>query len=90
MPSSTNFELLGFYGRYLIYAQEPIAFPLGIIKGLSFPFNDVANIMRGPIPLFAIPIKVLSKICPPLGEFYYFVLAELLSLHFLVRFLPGG
>jgi hypothetical protein len=82
MPSNENFELLGFYGRYLIYAQEPLSFPLGIIKGLSFPFNDVANIMRGPIPLFAIPIKILSTVYPPLAEFYYFVLVELLSSFF--------
>ena len=89
MAPGANFEWIGFYGRYLIYAQEPIGFPLGVIKGLSFPFDDVANIMRGPIPLFAIPLKILSKIYPPLVEFYYFGLVEIISVFFSAFFAWG-
>ena len=88
-PTINDFETLGYYGRYLIYAQEPVGFPLGVIKGLSFPFADVANVMRGPIPLFAIPLKVLSRICPSLAEFYYFVPVELLSVFFSAIFAWG-
>lgn len=89
MPSGANHEWIGFYGRYLIFAQESIDYPLGIIKGLSFPYVDVANILRGPIPLFAIPIKILSKIYPPSAEFYYFILVELLSVFFSALFAWG-
>lgn len=85
MPKLPDFELVGYYGRYLIYAQEPLSFPLGSIKGLSFPF-DAANIMRGCIPVVAIPLKFLSKIFPPLGQFYYFVLVDLLCVFFSALF----
>ena len=89
MPSGTDHEWVGFYGRYLIYARESIGLPIGIIKGLSFPFADVANIIRGPIPLFAIPLKILSKIFPPLAEFYYFGLVEIISVFFSALFAWG-
>ncbi len=89
MPTIANFESLGYYGRYLIYARESLGFPIGVIKGLSFPFADAANIMRGPITLFAVPLKVLSKMYPPLAEFYYFVSVELLSSFFSALFAWG-
>ena len=89
MPSGTNHEWVGFYGRYLIYARESIGLPLGVIKGLSFPFADVANIIRGPIPLFAVPLKILSKMLPALAELYYFGLVEIISAFFSALFAWG-
>ncbi len=79
MPVIQNTDNLGFWGRYLIYAREPISFPLGTIKNLSFPFQS-ANITRGSIPLFAFSFKLLSKIFPLFAEFYYFPLVELIAV----------
>ena len=69
MPIIPDHEILGYYGRYLIYARESFSFPIGLIKNLCFPFH-AANMARGPIPLFAILFKLLSKIHAPFSEFH--------------------
>ncbi len=79
MPIARDYDNLGYYGRYLIYAQEPFTFPLGVIKNLSFPFH-AANIARGSMPIFAIFFKLLSKVHPPFEQVYYFVLAEIIAV----------
>ena len=79
MPIAPDYDNLGYYGRYLIYAQEPFAFPLGVIKNLSFPFH-AANIARGSMPIFAIFFKLLSKVHPAFEQVYYFVLAEMIAV----------
>ena len=79
MPILTNTDSLGFWGRYLIYAQEPFGFPIGLIRNLSFPFQT-ANITRGSMPLFGLLFKLLSKLYPPFAEFYYFPLVEIISV----------
>ena len=84
MPVANNTDQLDVWARYLIWAREPFSFPIGVINGMSFPFRD-ASITRGPIPLFAILFKGLSKIYTPFSEFYYFVLIELLFV-FLVAY----
>ena len=84
MPVANNTDQLDIWARYLIYAKEPFGFPIGVINGMCFPFSD-ASITRGPMPLFAILFKLLSKIYTPFSEFYYFVLVELLFV-FLVAY----
>ncbi|OGD63368.1 hypothetical protein A2160_02695 [Candidatus Beckwithbacteria bacterium RBG_13_42_9] len=79
MPVITSYDALGYFGRYLIYAKEPLGFPLGTIKNLSFPFQS-ANITRGSMALFGLVFKLLSKVYPPLAEFYYFPLVEILAV----------
>lgn len=74
---SKNSDQLEFWARYLIYAREPFSFPIGLVKRLGFPFQ-ITTITRGPVELFAIFFKLLSKIYAPFAEFYYFVLFELL------------
>jgi len=74
---SKNSDQLEFWGRYLIYAKEPFSFPIGLVRGLGFPFK-ISTITRGPVELFAVLFKLLSKIYAPFAEFYYFVLFELL------------
>ncbi|MEI7431229.1 MAG: hypothetical protein WCL27_12305, partial [Betaproteobacteria bacterium] len=74
-----NYETASTLASYLIYSNEPFTFPLGAIKGLTYPFND-ANIGNvGAIPLFAIVFKCLCKIFPFFKTFDYFVLVEILS-----------
>lgn len=84
MPVLDNSDILSFTGTYLIYARESFSFPIGLVKGLSFPF-EAANISRGSIPLFAILFKGLAKLYPPFSGYYYFIIVELLSV-FLVAY----
>ncbi len=85
MPLSLNTDQLDILARFLIWAKEPFSIPLGTIKGLTFPFES-ASITRGPLPLFALIFKGLSKIYPPLSEFNYFVFAELVLVFFTAFF----
>lgn len=84
-PALDNVDTLGFIGRYLIFAQEPFQFPLGLIHGLSFPFES-AHISRGAIPLLALMFKATGRLYSPLLEFNYLVLAELLAVFFTAFF----
>jgi len=84
MPVLNGGDNLEIWSRYLFYAREPFGFPIGLIKGLGFPFYTV-SISRGPIELFAILFKSLSKIYAPFSEFYYPVLFELVCV-FLVAY----
>ncbi|OGV90862.1 hypothetical protein A2783_02855 [Microgenomates group bacterium RIFCSPHIGHO2_01_FULL_45_11] len=79
MPITTDIDSIAFWGKYLVYAQEPFTWPLGTIHNLSFPFQD-ANIASGSIPLLAVPLKLLARIYSPVGQFYYFVAAEIVSI----------
>jgi len=79
MPVLTGFDKVAAYGRYLLYAREPFAWPIGTIQGLGFPF-ELGHVSRATIPLFAISLKFLSKFYPPLAESFYFVAAELISV----------
>ena len=74
-----NYETVATLSSYLIYAQEPWAFPLGKIKSLTFPFEDanVGNV--GALPLFAISFKALGTVFDYFRTFDYFVLVDLLS-----------
>ncbi len=88
MPLAPDYDNIGYYGRYLIFAQEPLSWPLGQIHNLAFPF-EAGNIARGSIPFWAIPLKMLSKIFPGLAEFYYYPLAEILAVFFTGVFAAG-
>ncbi len=77
-PALDNIDRLGMIGRYLIYAREKFGFPLGVVHGLSFPF-EAARMDRGPIFLFALFFKILGRIYPPFLQFDYLVLAELVG-----------
>src|SRR3989338_1079756 len=70
-------------GSYMIYARESFSFPLGLIKGLTFPYHDADVLIAGSIPLFAIFFKSLSKLYTPLSTVYYFVLVDLLAVFFM-------
>jgi hypothetical protein len=74
-----NTETVATVFSFLIYFNEPINFPLGKIGGLTFPYFDanVGNV--GAIPLFAIPLKILSRVIPYLKTFDYLVLINLVS-----------
>ena len=85
MPLATNTDQLDIFARFLIWAKEPFSFPLGVINGLTFPFEDT-SITRGPLPLFALIFKGLSRIYQPFSEFYYFVFAELVLVFFAAFF----
>lgn len=76
MPLANNTDQLDIFARFLIWAKEPFSFPLGEINGFTFPFKS-ASITRGPLPLFALIFKALSRIYQPFSEFNYFVFAEL-------------
>ncbi len=70
-------EPLELWGRYLIWAKEPFSFPkFGIVKSLTFPFQT-SNMAHGPVVLFAVVFKALSRLYPPAGHFYYFIFIEL-------------
>lgn len=74
-----NYETVTTFASFLIYAAEPFSFPLGVIKGLTFPFEDanVGNV--GALPLFAISVKALGRIIPYFQTFDYFVPVEIAS-----------
>ena len=74
-----NYETVSTFTSFLIYAAEPFSFPLGVIKGLTFPFED-ANIGNvGALALFAVSIKAIGKVFPYFQTFDYFVLVEIIS-----------
>jgi len=77
MPVLGDGDKLELWARYILYVKEPLDYPLGVIKSLSFPFQT-SNISHGPVELFAIIFKVLSKVYAPLSEFYYLVFIEIL------------
>jgi len=79
MPVISDGDNLTLFGHFLVYAKEPFTFPIGLIKGFSFPL-EITNISKGSIPLFAIPLKLLSRYYPASSEFYYFVTVELVSV----------
>ena len=83
-PIFNSTDVLDSWARYLIWVREPLSFPLGVIKGMRFPFCD-GVIGCNTLPLFAIPLKLLSKIYPSFSEFYFFISVELLFV-FLVAF----
>lgn len=81
-----NPETITTLTSFLIYAQEPWSFPLGAIRGLTFPFSD-ANIGNvGAIPLFALAFKALGTLVPYFQTFDYFVLVEIASCFFTALF----
>lgn len=88
-----NQETVASYYSYLLFAQEPWAFPVGEIRGLSFPFEDGNIGNTGVIPLFALFFKALGTLFPYFKSFYYFVLIDIVacfltsffSLNILVR-----
>jgi hypothetical protein len=59
------------------FRQEPWAFPLGKITGYGYPFGT-SIAYTDAIPLFAIPLKLLSPLFEP--EFQFYGLWELASL----------
>ncbi|MCK5541106.1 MAG: hypothetical protein KAI40_00320 [Desulfobacterales bacterium] len=85
MPLAANSDQLDIFARFLIWAKEPFSLPIGTIKGFTFPFED-ASITRGPLPLFALLFKGLSRIYSPFSEFYYFVFAEIVFVFFAAFF----
>jgi len=87
-PAFDDVEDVGYLGRYLIYAGESFNFPLGEILNLSFPFKD-ANIAIGSLPLFAIPLKLLSKWFPQLITVNYFIFTEIIAV-FISAILTGN
>ena len=75
----SNYETVMSLASVFIYNREPFSFPLGAIRGLTFPFQD-ANIGNvGGIPLFGVFFKALGKVIPYFETFDFFVLIELLS-----------
>lgn len=74
-----NAETIATLVSYLTYAGEPVSFPLGSIKGLTFPFEDanVGNV--GAVPLFAIGFKILGQFIPYFQTFNYVVLIYIVS-----------
>jgi len=76
----SNIEMIATSGSYFIYVNEEITFPIGVIKKLTFPYED-ANIGNvGAIPLFAIIFKILSKFIPKIANFDYFILINITSV----------
>lgn len=74
-----NYETVTTLVSFLIFAQEPWSFPLGVIKGLAFPFAD-ANIGNvGALPLFALSFKALGSLSSSFLIQDYFILVEILS-----------
>ncbi|MDB5534178.1 MAG: hypothetical protein JWO28_2493 [Hyphomicrobiales bacterium] len=73
-----NYETITTLTSYLLYVQEPFSFPLGVIKRLTFPFEDanVGNV--GALPLFAVFFKAAGAVIPYFKDFDYVVLIELL------------
>lgn len=74
-----NYETVTTLASFLIFAHEPWSFPVGVIKGLAFPFDD-ANIGNvGALPLFALSFKALGAFSPYFPNQDYFILVEILS-----------
>ncbi|MDO8263099.1 MAG: hypothetical protein Q7T21_07720, partial [Gallionella sp.] len=74
-----NYETVTTLASFLIFAQEPWSFPVGVIKGLAFPFAD-ANIGNvGALPLFALSFKALGSLSSSFLTQDYFILVEILS-----------
>jgi hypothetical protein len=73
-----NYETITTLTSYLLYVQEPFSFPLGVIKRLTFPFEDanVGNV--GALPLFAVFFKAAGVVIPYFKSFDYVVLIEML------------
>jgi len=81
-----NYESVTTLVSFLIFAQEPWSFPVGVIKDLAFPFQD-ANIGNvGALPLFALSFKALGTVASYFQAQDYFILVEILSC-FLTAFL---
>jgi len=76
---SFNYETVATLTSYFMFAAEPLSFPLGVITGLSYPFQDanVGNV--GALPLFAVFFKVLGINIPYFKTFDYFILVEIIS-----------
>jgi len=74
-----NQETIATLSSFLMYAQEPWSFPIGLIKGLSYPFSDgnIGNV--GAIPLFALIFKAFGTLMPYFQYFDYFVLVDITS-----------
>jgi len=81
-----NYEGVNRLASFMIYAKEPFSFPLGLIKGLTFPFHDADVLRGGAIPIFAILFKALSRLYAPLSELYYFGLIEIMAVFFTAYF----
>ena len=76
---SFNYETVTTIVSFLIFAQEPWSFPVGVIKGLTFPFED-ANIGNvGALPLIALVFKALGTVAHYFRSQDYFILVEILS-----------
>ena len=74
-----NYETITSKISFFIFAQEDFSFPLGVIKGLAFPFEESNIATVGAIPLFALIFKFLSKFIPYFQTFDYSTLLELLA-----------
>jgi hypothetical protein len=79
MPIIKDGDTLAIFGRYLIYAKEPFTFPLGLVRSLGFPYENT-NISKASIPLFAVALKFMAKLYEPIGEYYFPVLFEFVSV----------
>jgi len=77
-----SYEAIGYWGNYLEFAKEPFSFPLGKIKGLTYPFQDANVGNSAVIATFGIPFKLLGKIFPIFQTVFYFNLIEILSVFF--------
>lgn len=75
MEVTISTDHLDAWFRYLIFSQEKWQFPFGVVHSLTFP-SDGSLIDRGPIPLFALLMKVLTRIGVVSHNFYYFALAQ--------------
>ncbi len=74
-----NYETVTTLVSFLIFAQEPWSFPVGVIKDLAFPYED-ANIGNvGALPLFALSFKALGTVASYFQTQDYFILVEILS-----------
>ena len=81
-----NYETVATLVSFLMYAKEPLSFPLGAIESLTFPFHDanVGNV--GALPLVAILVKALGTLIPYFQTFDYFVLVEIVAVWFTTLF----
>ena len=68
-------DQLDAWFRYLIFSQETWQYPFGVIQNLAFPYGG-SSIDRGPLPLFALLMKMFVHIEVVPGNFYYFTLAQ--------------
>lgn len=79
MPVFNDWDNLGIFGRYLVYAKESFHFPVGLIENLGFPFSNT-NLAKASLPIFAFMFKLLSRVYEPFSEFYYIVSVELVGM----------